>query len=106
VKFLLDHDVPVGVLGVLRREGHEARRTTDILGAGAADLEIIRCAVRRRAIIITCNRDHFLALAKSNDHAGIIVLVRRRSRVAEAARLLALLRRAGENGIAGNLNFA
>lgn len=106
MKLLLDHDVPVALLGVLRREGHEAQRTVELLGAGAGDKEILSWAIRRELVIITCNRDHFLRLVKGKDHPGLIILVRRRSRVAEAAHLLALLRRAGETGIAGNINFA
>jgi hypothetical protein len=36
----------------------------------------------------------------------LIVLIRRRSRQAECAHLLTLLRGAGGDGLAGNVNFA
>jgi hypothetical protein len=65
-----------------------------------------------RLPIISCNRNHFLTLAHgavaaptSSPFAGLIVLIRRRTRQAECAHLLSLLRRAGENGIIGNINF-
>lgn len=106
MKFLLDNDVPVDVLRVLKREGHEANRTTDVLGADATDPAIFKYAVDNGKVIVTCNRNHFLSLATNAVHPGVIVLVRRRSRVSEAAHLLALLRRAGESGIVGNINFA
>jgi hypothetical protein len=37
---------------------------------------------------------------------GLIVLIRRRSRIIECANLLRLLDFAGESGIIGNINFA
>jgi len=57
-------------------------------------------------VLITCNRDDFLALAGRGRHAGIIVLVRRKSRALERAALVRLLDRAGEAGIQENVNFA
>ena len=62
-------------------------------------------------MILSCNRDHFLALARqavdrNQPFAGLIILMRRRTRQAECAHLLALLRRAGEPGLEGNINFA
>jgi hypothetical protein len=57
-------------------------------------------------VVITCNRDDYLALARSHRHAGLILLIRRRSRVAERAALVRLLDRAGEPGIINNINFA
>ena len=56
--------------------------------------------------MITCNRDDYLALARSHPHAGVILLIRRRTRVAERAALVQLLDKAGESGIANNINFA
>jgi hypothetical protein len=46
------------------------------------------------------------SLAKSQPHCGIIILIRRRTRVAERAALIGLLDRATESGLAGNINFA
>jgi hypothetical protein len=48
----------------------------------------------------------YLTLAPSQPHCGIIILIRRKSRVAERAALVRLLDSAGESGIANNINFA
>jgi hypothetical protein len=71
------------------------------------DASVFAFAQRERAMVISCNRDHFLALASSNQpNHGLIVLVRRKNRHQESAHLLTLLNRAGEAGLAGNINFA
>jgi hypothetical protein len=57
-------------------------------------------------VVITCNRRDFLRLAVTEAHAGLIILVRRRTRMAECAAILRLVQRAGESGITNNVNFA
>jgi hypothetical protein len=57
-------------------------------------------------LMLICNRDDFLELAARHSHPGLIILIRRRTRHAECAHLLALLTRAGESGLNGNINFA
>ncbi|MCW5556426.1 MAG: DUF5615 family PIN-like protein [Verrucomicrobiae bacterium] len=77
----------------------------------ASDEEVFRHAQAEERLIISCNRAHFLALA---EHAvetvqpfpGLIALIRRRSRQAECAHLLQLVRQAGKTGLANNINFA
>jgi hypothetical protein len=61
---------------------------------------------RNGFVLITCNRDDFVRLARTQANNGIIILIRRTTRQAECARVLYLLRRAGESGIWGNINFA
>jgi hypothetical protein len=56
--------------------------------------------------MLTCNRDDFLPLAAKRSHPGLIILIRRRTRQSECAHLLRLIDRAGEAGLAGNINFA
>jgi len=68
------------------------------------DEEVLRYAAKHDYVLITCNRDDFLAAAKSIPHAGIIILIRRTARVRERAALL--LDKAGEQGIRENINFA
>ena len=63
-------------------------------------------AAKKRAIMLTCNRNDFLALAAENSHSGLIVLIRRRSALSEAGHLLELLGNAGLSGLEGNINFA
>jgi predicted nuclease of predicted toxin-antitoxin system len=111
MKFLLDHDVPDEVGQLLRYWMHEAQRVREVLPATAADQAIFEFAQRERLIIISCNRNHFLNLAReavSRDQAfaGLIILIRRRTRQSECAHLLSLLRRAGESGVSGNVNLA
>ena len=71
----------------------------------------LRCEVpfgprRAGCLLITCNRDDFLAAAGGMPHHGIIILIRRRSRALERAALVRLLDTAGESGLRGNINFA
>jgi hypothetical protein len=46
------------------------------------------------------------AVGRDEPFAGLIILIRRRTRQAECAHLLALLRRAEESGVDGKINFA
>lgn len=63
-------------------------------------------AERESMILVSCNRNDFLRLAKEKPHAGIIIVVRRRTRAAECAAVLRLLRDADSSGIRENVNFA
>ena len=113
MRFLLDHDVPDAVAHLLRHWGHDPIRLREALPITASDEEVFAQAQSLWLPIISCNRNHFLALAHAavaaqppRPFAGLIVLVRRRTRHAECARLLSLLRQAGESGIIDNINFA
>jgi hypothetical protein len=57
-------------------------------------------------VLLTCNRDDFLELAKHKPHHGIIVVIRRRTRAAERAARFRLLDSASETGLWDNINFA
>ena len=111
MKFLLDHDVPDEVEQLLRYWKHEVRRLREVLPVTAADVAVFEWAQREQRIIISCNRNHFQELArqavsKDKPFAGLIVLIRRRTRQSECAHLLSLLRRAGDSGVSGNVNLA
>ena len=111
MKFLLDHDVPGEVAHLLRHWGHDVVSLRQALPITAPDDEVFRLAQADGRLIISCNRAHFLALAEQavqtqQAFSGLIVLIRRRSRQAECAHLLQLLGRAGETGLANNINFA
>ncbi|HWB58169.1 MAG TPA: DUF5615 family PIN-like protein [Chthoniobacteraceae bacterium] len=106
MRFFLDHDVPVDIARVLRREGHEVIELREALPVTASDTEALHYAATHRLVLDTCNRDDFLTLAAAHPNPGLIILIRRRTRQAECGNLLALLRDAGENGVAGNINFA
>jgi hypothetical protein len=106
VNFFLDHDVPVEVGRVMRLKGHTVQFLSEVLPGTTDDLAALRYAASKKMVVITCNRADFLRHAATESHAGIIILVRRRTRVAECAAILRLLTRAGESGIANNVNFA
>ena len=106
MRFLLDHDVPDDVVFTLVALGHDAQKLRDVLPTTATDEEVLRLAGDRDCVLVTCNRDDFLDLATRLSHAGIIVLIRRRSRAMERAALVRLLDQAGETGIRDNINFA
>ena len=111
MKLLLDHDVPDEAAQLLRYWGHDVQKLRDALPVTATDAAIFAHAQQAGRVILSCNRNHFLALAtqatdRRQPFAGLIILIRRRTRQAECARLLSLLRRAGETGVNGNVNFA
>ena len=103
--------MPDEVEKVVRYWKHEVRRLREVLPVTAADLAVFEWAQREQRIIISCNRDHFLELArqavsKGQPFVGLIILIRRRTRQSECAHLLSLLRRAGDSGVSGNVNLA
>jgi len=104
--FLLDHDVPDDVAYPLSTLGHAVVRLREVLPASATDSTVLAHALAHRWVVVTCNRDDFLYLAKARPHAGIVILIRRRSRAAERAALVRLIDKAGEMGIVNNINFA
>jgi predicted nuclease of predicted toxin-antitoxin system len=111
LKFLLDHDVPEEVAQLLSYWGHDLQKLRDALPITTPDEAVLAHARANGRVIVSCNRNHFLALAQraAEQHQsfpGLIILIRRRTRQAECAHLFALLRRAGEAGLAANINFA
>jgi len=106
VKFLFDQDVPDDLAYALQACGHEVQFLRSVLPVTTADADVLRFAHERDEVLITCNRDDFLAAAGRIPHVGLIVLIRRRSRAQERAALIRLVDRAGEAGIRHNINFA
>ena len=106
MKFFLDHDIPETVARTLARAGFHIQRLREALDITATDRDVLQHARQHGFVLLTCNRNDFLALSEQQSHAGVIILIRRRTRAAECASLLKLLRSAGEEGIRGNVNFA
>lgn len=106
MNFFLDHDAPVELGRMLRLKGHEVQILRDALPRESDDLSALRYAAGKGMVVITCNRQDFLQLAQSEPHVGIIILIRRRTRMAECASVFRLLQRAGDSGIRNNINFA
>ena len=106
MKFLLDHDVPDDLSYLLEELAHEVTLLRNVLREDASDESVLQFAHDNDCVLLTCNRDDFLQLAKHKPHHGIIVVIRRRTRAAERAALFRLLDSAGEVGIRDNINFA
>ena len=98
--------MPAAVKDALERHEHDVIRLTDLLPRTAPDEDVFATAQSYRCVLITCNRDDFLQLAARGPHLGLIILIRRRSPQAECTNLLRLIRKAGEQGLQGNINFA
>ena len=106
MRFLLDNDVPAEIERLLVGRGHEVATVRGSMSETAHDDEVFNAAQTGNKILVTCNRGDFLALAKEREHAGLIILIRRRTRISEGAALLRLIERAGTRGLMGNINFA
>ncbi len=106
MNFLLDHDVPDDIGFCLEALGHRVCKLRECTPRDTADDQVLRLAVERASVLVTCNRDDFLSLAEAAEHRGIIILIRRRSRVLERAAIIRLLDSAGPQGIEGNITFA
>ncbi len=106
MKFLFDHDVPDDMAYGLTTLGHEVFKLRELIHPQTIDEEVLRFAGKNNYVLITCNRDDFLAAARKVSHAGLIILIRRNARVRERVALLRLLDQAGEQGIRKNINFA
>ncbi len=106
MNFLVDEDVPAEAARCLQQAGHQTFLVTETLGVRTDDVDVWQHAAETQSVVLTCNRQDFLALAGTAPETGLTVLNRRRTRTAECQHLLALLARAGESGLKGNINFA
>jgi hypothetical protein len=97
VKFLLDHDVPDDLSYLLEQLGHDVKLLRKALPGDSSDEAVLQFAHERGCVLLTCNRDDFLATTRP--HHGIIIVIRRRTRADERAALFRLLERAGETGL-------
>jgi predicted nuclease of predicted toxin-antitoxin system len=75
MRFILDQDVPDTIARIIQQGGHEALRLREVLPVESTDEEVLAFAHVRESLLDTCNRDDFVALAKTKPHAGIIILV-------------------------------
>jgi predicted nuclease of predicted toxin-antitoxin system len=106
VRFLLDEDVPSDIRRALRNAGHTVEIAFEVVGESMPDEAVWAHAVATKAIVVTCNRQHFLGLAGTNPATGLIVLGRKDKRQTEVSNILKLLKKAGPSGLEGNINFA
>ena len=104
--FFLDQDVPEDLAHWLRHRGHKVTCLREELPVTTLDHEVLAWAHSHGAMLVTCNRDDFMALQPKGEHPGIVILIRRRTRQAEIAGMQVLLTNAGSQGLVNNLNFA
>ena len=74
MRFLLDHDVPDDLTYLLHELGHDVLRLREVLQGAASDSEVLRFAFEHDCLLVTCNRDDFVALAERQSHHGIVVI--------------------------------
>jgi len=84
--FLLDQDTPSDITYSLQALGHQVVALREVLPVDSSDQAVLARAHANNWVMVTCNRDDFLALARSQPHSGIIILVRRNSRVPDRIR--------------------
>jgi predicted nuclease of predicted toxin-antitoxin system len=106
LKFLFDHDVPEDLSYLLEQLGHDVTLVRKALPPDVSDEAVLNFAHENGCVLLTCNRDDFLALSAKRPHHGIVIVIRRRTRAAERVSLFRLLQRAGEIGLRDNINFA
>jgi len=70
VRFLLDNDVPDAVARVLMEAGHDVLLLRDVLPKKSSDPAVLDYAVANGLLLITCNRDDFIPLARLRTHFG------------------------------------
>ena len=104
--FLLDHDTPDDLTYSLEGLGHKVVYLRNVLSKRTPDPEILAYANQEGFVVITCNRDDYLALGRTVPHQGINILLRKKTRVDERAALVHLLDRADDSAISNNINFA
>ncbi len=106
MRFLFDEDVAIEAARALQQAGHEVLLVSEVLGLRTDDVDIWNHAALTQSIVVTCNRQDFLALSGTQPATGLIILNRRRTRQAECRHLLQLVAKAGQDGLNGNINFA
>ena len=106
MKFLLDHDVPDNLSYLLQQLNHDVSLLRHVLPQASSDSAVLSFAHEQGCLLVTCNRDDSVRLAKEQPHQGIVVIIRRTTRAAERAALFRRLERAGASGLRDNVNFA
>lgn len=66
MKFLLDHDVPDDLSYLLDQLGHDVTLLRRVLPGDSPDEAVLQFAQERGCVLLTCNRDDFLQLARTS----------------------------------------
>jgi len=73
VTFFLDQDVPDELVHWLRHRGHTVTCLRDVRPVTATDSKALAWAGAHDAILVTCNRNDFLALRPEGEYPGVVV---------------------------------
>ncbi|MDZ7706778.1 MAG: DUF5615 family PIN-like protein [Trueperaceae bacterium] len=81
MRFLLDEDLPPKTADVGRGLGLDVVSVHELARTGLSDEHQLAFAASERRILVTCNRDDFVALTRSfyatgRPHAGIVMVSR------------------------------
>lgn len=103
MNFLLDENFPKNAGCLAEELGHRVYDFRLVGREGAPDLELIRIAMEKQAIILTTDRDFFHTLGRMYPgHPGIVVIaLKKPTRAAIIGRLRWFLERFGEAEIPG-----
>ncbi len=89
MRFLVDENLPLEIVHLLKKNGHHAVHALDRLRPGGSDLAVFRLAQRERRILITCDLDFSdIRLFPPGRHAGILLLRVEPQSVANFCRVL------------------
>jgi predicted nuclease of predicted toxin-antitoxin system len=75
LRFLADENIARSTAEMLRREGFSVSRAQDVGLRGKPDDAILRCAARRRSVVLTLDKD-FGGLLQQSDFECRVVLLR------------------------------
>ena len=87
---MLDHDVPDDLSYLLDQLGHDVTLLRKALPGDSSDEAVLQFAHDRDCVLLTCNRDDFLDLARTKPHHGVVTVIRCRTRADERAALFRL----------------
>ena len=106
MKFFLDHDVPAAVEDALERHEHDVIRLTDLLPRTAPDEDVFAAEQKQSMRDDHLQSQRFSEARCERASSRADYFDSPRSPQAECTNLLRLVRKAGEEGLHGNINFA
>ena len=74
MKFLFDHDVPDDLSYLLQELGHEVSLLRGLLPKDGSDPIVFPFAYDNDFLLVTCNRDDFIKLAKQKSYHRMIIV--------------------------------
>ena len=75
MRFLIDAQLPLGLVGLFRKAGHEAAHVADVGLLTASDDEIRRYAIKSRIVVVTKDED-FAVMRRFATNAPQVIWIR------------------------------